>query len=353
MDPSNETTMLRVGVVGLGMGRHHVEAFSNHPNAEVVAISDLDPKRLEDIGNQYGVANRYTAFEEMLEKESLDIVGIATPNFLHRPIALAAIAAGCHVFCEKPMAMNAGEAQEMIDAANAAGRRIMIDFSYRFSDQSQALYAEVQKDTLGDVYFGRAVWLRRDGMPGFGGWFGQKDKSGGGPLIDLGVHRLDFALWLMGYPKPAWVVGATYDHLARQKADAEEKLYDVEDMAVAMIRFENGATLELEASWASHIQEPEFMETRLLGTKAGLLQRNVGGGYAWETELYYHRDGEAVDHKLEIPEGQGTTGPEHFVDSIVSDSPHMATGEEGLIVMKILDAIYASAERNEPVILNG
>ncbi len=344
---------LRVGVIGLGMGRHHCTAFAAHPNSNVVAVADLDAERLGRVGDEFGIEARYASYEEMLKKESLDIVGIATPTFLHRPMTLAALEAGCHAFCEKPMAMNADDARVMRDAANTAGKRIMIDFSFRFTEVSQALHAEVEKGVLGDIYYGRSIWLRRNGIPGFGGWFGQKDKSGGGPLIDLGVHRLDFALWLMGYPEPEWVVGATYDHLASKRAAAAGERYDVEDIAVAMIRFKNGATLEIEASWEGHIQERELMETRLLGTEGGLLQKNIDGGYAWENEFYFEKDGELIDFTPDISEDTGISGPAHFVDAIINDEPHTATGDEGLICMQILDAIYQSAESNRPVMLDG
>ncbi|MCX7806961.1 MAG: Gfo/Idh/MocA family oxidoreductase, partial [Planctomycetota bacterium] len=168
----------------------------------------------------------YTSAEDMLAKEHLDAVSIATPNKFHAPLTLAAIAAGCHVLCEKPMAMNAVEAREMLDAAQKAGKRLMINFSYRFNEMSMALKQQVDAGLLGEIYFGRTVWHRRRGLPGFGGWFGQKALSGGGPLIDLGVHRLDLALWLMGYPKPVWVMGSTYQHLGLALAQKQGKTFD-------------------------------------------------------------------------------------------------------------------------------
>ena len=193
---------IRVGVIGLGIGRHHIRGYQSHPNAEVVAIADLDETRLAEVGDQYGVSKRYPSGEQMIATEGLDVVSIATPNKYHKSLTIAALEAGCHVLCEKPMAMNAAEARDMLVAATKAGKRLMIDFSYRFSEQSQVLKAQVDAGVLGEVYFARTLWHRRRGLPRFGGWFGQKALSGGGPLIDLGVHRLDLALWLMGYPRP-------------------------------------------------------------------------------------------------------------------------------------------------------
>ncbi len=340
---------MRVGVIGLGIGRHHIRGYREHPRAEVVAIADTDESRLAEIADEYGVPGSYRNAEEMLSRENLDVVSIATPNIYHKPIALMAFEAGAHVLCEKPPAMNAAEAEEMVAAAEDAGRRLMINFSFRFREESQALKREVDAGTLGDIYFGRTVWHRRRGIPRFGGWFGKKDMSGGGPLIDLGVHRLDLALWLMGYPEPEWVMGSAYNHIGSALARDAGVEFTVEDFAIGLIRFTNGATLEVEASWAGNIQEKELMETRLLGTRGGLLQRNAGGSYDLITELYLERNGSMYDMKLDVASAARTTSTAHFIDAIVNDTEHIATGEEGVTVMKLLDAIYTCAETRKPV----
>ena len=342
---------LRVAVVGLGMGRQHVLRYREHPAADVVAVADVDQGRLEERARELGVPATYVDYRRMLEAEKPDLVSVATPNCFHKEITLAALAAGAHVLCEKPIAMNAAEGREMVEAARTADRRLMINFSFRFNAQSWALKQQVDAGVLGDIYFGRTVWHRRRGMPGFGGWFGRKEMSGGGPLIDLGVHRLDLALWLMGYPRPTWVSGATYNAIGSARARAEEAAFDVEDLAAAFIRFENGASLVLEASWAANIQEKELMETRLLGTRAGLVQRNMDEGYQFEAMLFTESQGYPFDmrlhDKIAVPApGSAMT---HFIDSITSQKPHTATGEEGVVVMEILDAIYRSARTGSPV----
>jgi len=340
---------LRVGVIGLGMGRHHVSIYQQHRQARVVAIADVDTGRLQEIGDKHNVPGRYTDVGEMLSKEELDVVSVTTPNFLHKPLTLACLKAGCHVLCEKPMAMNAAEARQMNKAAAAAGKRIMINFSQRFRPQTQALKREVDKGVLGDVYFARTTWLRRKGLPGFGGWFGQKQLSGGGPLIDLGVHRIDLALWLMGYPKPVWVMGETYNHLGSQIAKRERKQFDVEDMAVGLVKFENGATLEIEASWAGHIKERELMHTRLLGTKGGLVHYNVQDGYQYHAEIYTERKGRQVTITPRVSKKPERYPMTQFIDCILKNEPHDATGEQGYIVMQLLDAIYKSAQQGRPI----
>ena len=353
MTPAGPGRRLRVGVIGLGIGQMHIDGWRQHPQVDVVAIADTDPARLAQVGDKHGIAARHTDPLALLAQADgaggLDVVSLCVPNKHHMPLTLAALGAGCHVLCEKPMALSAAEGRQMLDAARAAGRRLMINFSYRFSAQSRALKAQVDAGFFGDFYFGRSVWHRRRGMPGFGGWFGQKALAGGGPLIDLGVHRLDLALWLMGYPRPTWVLGRCYDPIARAAAAASGKAFDVEDLAAAFITFDNGASLVLEASWAANIREAELMETRLLGTRAGLLQHNVGEGYDFDAHLFYEQGEAQYDLRLHPTGAVGLSAMHDYAQAILTDTPHPAPGEQGLVVMEILDAIYESARRGEPV----
>jgi len=341
---------LKCGVIGLGMGRGHVREFQTHDNAEVVAVADLDASKFKGV-EEFLTADtrRYEDPMEMLQKEALDIVAVAVPNKFHKPLTIEALNRGAHVLCEKPMAMNAEEAEEMLAASQKAGKRLMINFSYRFTSQAWQMKKEIDSGVLGDIYFGRTVWHRRRGLPGLGGWFGIKALSGGGPLIDLGVHRLDLALWFMGHPKPKYVMASTYNHIGSTLAEAQGKLYDVEDLAVALITFENGATLEVEASWAANIKERELMETRLMGTKGGMVQRNLNEGYEYEAELFLERNGCQFDMTPHQPIPNVGSAMHHFVDSIVNDTPHTATAEDGVTVMRLLDAIYLSAAQGKPV----
>jgi predicted dehydrogenase len=340
---------LKVGIIGVGMGKHHLRAFQKHPRSQVTAVADLDEDRLKQVAEEHGVPAAYTTAEAMLAAEELDVAVVATPNKFHKPLTIAALEAGCHVLCEKPMAMNAAEAREMQQAARRTGKRLMINFSFRFTPEAWHLKREVDAGTLGDIYYGETRWLRRRGMPGFGGWFGQKALSGGGPLIDLGVHRLDLALWLMGYPEPAWVLAATHNLMGSRLAEQNGKLFDVEDIAAALIRFKNGATLYVAASWASHIKERELMETRMVGTEGGLVHHNDDEGYHFACELYTDRHGAHVDLTPHGRPPAPASPMEHFGDCILDDRPHTATAAEGVTVMEVIDAIYASAAQGAPV----
>ena len=340
---------LRVGVVGLGMGAWHAQGYQEDGRAEVVALCDVDRSRLEETACKCGVSEVFTDAEGMLRKVKLDAVSIVTPNKFHAPLTIAALRRGLHVLCEKPMAMTVREAERMVAAAQQAKRNLMINFSYRFSDMSYALKQQVEAGVVGEIYFGRTVWHRRRGIPGFGGWFTNKELAGGGPLIDLGVHRLDLALWLMGYPEPVAVSGAAHNVIAKELARKQRKAFTVEDLACGIVKFANGATLMLEASWAVNINEPEHMVTLLCGTKGGLVQKNVGGGYEFTAELYTEEGGNLYTKKLDQALSPAPSAYTEFISSILEKRPPMATGDEGVKVMKILEGIYKSAETGREV----
>jgi predicted dehydrogenase len=340
---------LRLGVVGVGMGRAHARGYQSHPESELVALCDVDGKRLQEAATELGVQQTYTDAIRMFREAGLDAVSIATPNKFHAPLTIAALEQGLHVLCEKPMARTVSEAERMLAAARKARRNLMINFSFRFSDMSFALKQQVDAGVIGEIYFGRTVWHRRRGFPKFGGWFCDKDLAGGGPLIDLGVHRLDLALWLMGYPEPVVVTGSTYDPIARRQAREQNMRYSVEDLACGLIKFANGATLILEASWALNIDENEQMITALYGTKGGLVQKNASGGYQFTAELYTEEDGNLFTKVLDRRLVQAPQSYHEFVNSILEKRPPLATGEDGLKVMKILEGIYKSAEKGREV----
>jgi predicted dehydrogenase len=345
----NMARKLRMGVIGLGMGRAHINGYQTHPDADLVALCDVDEARLGPAAAEFGIDTTYTDAAEMFKNGGLDAVSIAVPNKLHAPLTVAALKAGLHVLCEKPPAMTVSESQRMQAAAERAGKNLMINFSFRFSDMSYALKQQVDAGVVGDIYFGRSVWHRRRGAPKMGGWFGIKEWSGGGPLIDLGVHRLDLALWLMGYPEPVSVSGSTYDPIVPGMAKKEGKQYDVEDLAVGFIKFANGASLVLEASWALNINENEHMVTSLYGDKGGLVQKNVAGGYGFEAEVYTDEGGNLFTKKLDRRLQKAPSSYHEFVDSIRDKRAPMATGAQGVKVMKILEGIYKSAATGKEV----
>lgn len=333
-----DSRRLRVGVIGLGSGCTHIDGWRQHPNVDVVAIADPDADRLDAVGERFDIATCYTCAETMLDIERFDVISVCTPDRFHKALTIAALEAGCHVLCGKPMARSAAEGREMLAAARRTGRRLMLDFPCRFSAQARALKTQVDAGLFGDFYFGRSVWHRRRGRP-----------DDGGSLADLGVHRLDLALWLMGHPRPTWVLGSTHDPIAREGAARGDRACNVGDLATALIRFDNGATLVLEASRATHIGEAELMETRLFGTRAGLLQQNLDGGPRCEAQIFLEQAGTPCDLHLRPAAPEAPSAMYEFAEAILNERPHPAPGEEGLVVMEILDAIHQSARSGEPV----
>ena len=334
---------VRFGIIGLGMGRHHAVQLRQAPHAELVAICDLDMERLERVGDELGVPWRATNYRDLLGSPDIDAVVVALPNSLHSPVSVDALRAGKHVLCEKPMARNAPEAEQMLQTAREVGRLLMVHFNYRFTAPAMALHRYVEAGELGRVYHARSWWHRNRGIPGLGGWFTSKDAAGGGPLIDLGVHRLDLALWLMGYPQAVAVSGATYDFLGKELAQRSRSTYDVEDMASAFVRFADGSTLIIEASWAGNSEHAEEMLTQVYGTRAGILHRN-SNGYEFEARLFREEHGSYVTVVPQLVPDDFDNPQEHFARCILEDRQPIATGEQGLQVMRILDAIYLSAQ---------
>lgn len=342
---------VKVGIMGSGnIGRVHLEGFKD-AGAEVVALCDVDEKRTRALAEEFDVPGVYTDYRRMLEEADINTVSVCTPNVFHAPMSIAALEAGKHVICEKPLSINAIEAEKIVQAASASGKKFMVAFCNRFRADTQLLKSFIESGELGRIYYAKAAWLRRRGIPGFGGWFTNKETAGGGPLIDLGVHMLDLTLWLMGNPQARAASGSVYAEFGPRGLGAgtwgfreSGGKYDVEDLAVGFIRLENGAALHLEASWASNV-EKDASSVVLMGDEGGAVIDTSG-----VLKIHKEMHGAQVDiipqlrpnkpHKVEIV---------HFVDCIREDKEPMATGEQGLEVMRILDAIYQSSATGQEV----
>ena len=341
----------KIALIGCGgMGTHHLLSYQTIPDVKIVAICDIYPGRAEDRVERFAPdAKAYTDYREVLEIPGLDAVDICTPNYLHSIIAVETLNKGLHVFCEKPDAVSVEEALKMKAAAEANDRVLMVMRNNRYSPESQFLKKYIEDGKMGEIYAGRCGWQRRRGIPGKGGWFTTKEQSGGGPLIDLGVHMIDLAMWLMGNPTPVAVSGCTFSKFA--DTDVSDSVnskfgdkvsggtFDVEDLAMGFIRFDNGACLQIEFSWASNIEkERTFVE--LLGTKAGASWPNL--------KIFTEEYGSTVDvvpaistkdfsgHKLNLI---------HFVDVLQGRAEPAFVPQQGVNMISILTAMYESAEK--------
>jgi predicted dehydrogenase len=352
--------MLKVGVVGLGIGRWHGQNFASHPRCEVVACCDLNDHLVNITVEKHNlpVENGYRDYRKMFadaKRTGLEAISIALPNKFHAPVAVAAFKAGLHVLVEKPMAMSAAEARHMQAAAGTAGKTLMVNFSYRFEAESRAMKRIVESGELGEIYFGRTVWHRRRGWPGMGlgSWFATKAMSGGGPLMDLGVHRLDLAMWLMGNPHPVSVSASAFDHLGKAQAKADGKEFDVEDLGCALIRFDNGATLLLEASWACNSDKTEEMLTQLYGTQGGIVQRNIDGTEQFELHVMGESHGTRWTREIDAVTEPAPKSFHEFVDACLEGREPLVTAQHGINVQVVLDAIYKSAATGKEVRIVG
>lgn len=352
---TNNSSKVRVGVIGVGIGKAHLKGYSGVPEADVVALCDLDENRAKETAQQFELhdAAIHTDHRALLDDPNIDAVSVCLPNFLHQPIALEALDAGKHVICEKPLALNAALGQDIADAAKRNDKKCMVAQVNRFRDDSQYLKQIIDQQQLGDVYYAHCGVLRRSGIPGYGGWFTTKSKSGGGPLIDLGVHLLDLTWWLAGCPNPVSVTGVTYAEFGPHKKGIgphgfgknPEGTFDVEDLAVALIRFDNGLTINLEVSWALHVDKTR-MWSNLFGTK---------GGCQWGNGLFIHTDNNGAPSDAEINVSAGDNWKnemQHFIDSILNNTTPNPDANQGVTMMKMLDAIYESAKTKREVVIS-
>lgn len=344
--------MIRLGIVGFGgIARHMLRNAEGLESGEFVAVAEPREESRQEAVDKFGLA-AYESVEDLLDAGAVDAVYVATPNKFHAPVTVQCLEAGLHVFCEKPIALNAAEGQQMIDAAARAGRKLSVNLSFRQTGQARALKQLADEGRFGQVYFARTGWVRNRGIPRGSGWFGDKALAGGGPLIDLGVHRIDLALWLMGHPTPVSVSGATYDLLGKDICAGRGQDFSVEDLAAGFVRFENGACLQVAVSWAANSEWAEDMYTYVYGTQAGAAHRHVKGTYKFEA-VVWTADGEAVKAKKLRKLPPNSFHLQDFVNAISEDGPVPVDPEDALNVQKIIDGLYESARTGGEVRLAG
>ena len=352
MAKSKGKKKLRVAVIGAGgIAGTHMRYFSEMADVELVAVADVVEQSARQRAEEFDIPEVFTDYRRMLRQVEVDAVSVCTPNGLHARCSIAALDAGAHVLVEKPLAMSAREGEKMLAAARRNRRSLIIGFQQRFDPKVQFIKRAVDDGQLGRVLFARVRALRRRGIPNWG-VFGRKELQGGGPLIDIGVHALEATHYAMGTPRPVAASGSTYTYLGdrpstvlSQWPDWDHKTYTVEDLAVGQIRFDNGATLHIESSFAAHIEKSE-MDFTLMGEK--------GGANLNPPALFCDLN----DHMVSIQPDWLPSGPAadifaikmcDFVDHALHGKPSTAPGEHGQMVQKMLDGIYASAAKGREV----
>lgn len=355
----------RVGIVGCGgiANGKHLPSLSKLANVELAAFCDIVPERAEEAAAKYGIdgAKVYADYREMLKEEKLDIVHVLTPNDSHAEISIAALEAGNHVMCEKPMAKSEADARKMVEAAKRTGKKLTIGYNNRFRPDSLHLKKLCEEGKLGHIYYAKAHAIRRRAVPTWG-VFLDEEKQGGGPLIDIGTHALDLTLWMMDNYKPKVVLGTTYHELSQRENAAnawgpwDPKKFTVEDSAFGMIVMENGATVVLESSWALNSLEVDESKCSLSGTEAGADMKNGLRINGEEFGRLYTKEVDLGAGGVAFYEGKAENAADtemrSWIEAVDKDLEPVVTPEQACVVSEILEAIYESARTGKAVYMN-
>lgn len=364
---------IKVGIVGCGFiaNRKHLPMLSLHEDVEIVAFCDIIQERAEASRKQFGSADAkvYLKYQDVIARKDIDIVHVCTPNSSHAEITIAALQSGKHVMCEKPMAKTSADAKAMLDAAKASGKKLTIGYQNRFRSDSQFIKGLCDKGELGDIYLGKGFATRRRGVPTWG-VFMNKELQGGGPLIDLGTHALDLTLWMMNNYEPVSALGSTFDMIGKMGSPAnsmgpwDPDHYEVEDSAFGMVKFKNGATVILEASWAINMIVSNEAMTMLCGTKGGVdmfpasgpivriadfqsaddLNVRVNGENNGKLFIQnYAMGAEFISNGKKEDMSGGALEMSTWLNAIRHDTDVVVKPEQAYTVTRILEAIYQSA----------
>ena len=361
-----EQKRLKVGIIGCGgiANGKHMPSIKAVNMSDMVAFCDLIEERAVKAAKEYGVpgAKVYTDYKELLADPEIDVVHVCTPNRSHAEISIDALHAGKHVMCEKPMAKCAADARLMVKAAQETGKKLTIGYQHRHKASAQYLKSIIGRGDLGDMYYAEALAVRRRGTPNWGVFLNEYEQ-GGGPLIDIGTHALDLTLWTMNNYKPKYVVGTVYHKLNNDRetgnawGDWDPEKFTTEDSAFGFIVMENGATIDLSASWALNTLDVEEARTMLCGTKAGADMHNgelhingVKHGKQYVTTPNMKKKG--VDFYEGSSDDPKVMEQRVFVDAVRGEGELTVKPEQAFVVTQILDAIYQSAKTGKPVYFN-
>lgn len=342
---------LRVGLIGAGgiARTAHLPALARlGALADLTAVADVQLNVAEQAALDYHIPFYFANYQVMLEQADLDAVFVCTPNKYHAPASIAALQAGCHVLCEKPPAVTSVEAEQMAQAATESGRIMSYGFHYRHAFEVETLRRFIQAGELGDIYAATCLAIRRRGIPGWG-VFTNRELQGGGPLIDIGVHMLDAALYLMGYPEPLAAYGVTYQKLGTRPGvgllgawDAQH--FSVEDMARGMVQLAGGASIIVDTAFAANVAPRETMQVRLMGDQ--------GGADLFPPRIYQERHGALLDVAPTFQKQERDCyelQAEHFLRSCLGEVSPISTPEQGVILTRIIEGLYRSADSGQLV----
>jgi predicted dehydrogenase len=355
---------LRVGVIGLGWaGQQHMAGYAEIADVDLVALAGMETESLQRLGDEYGVPeeHRYPSWQDLVDHGQVDALSIAAPTTLHAPIAVTALDAGMHVLSEKPMAENADAARLMVEAAERNDRVLDVSFNHRKRGHVKILKKIIDAGLLGRIYYAKVGWLRREGIPGLGSWFTRRATAGGGPLMDLGVHMLDIALYLLGEPAVRAVTAATYAEFGPRgkgssgspdKTGVEPGAFDVEDLSTAFLRLQDGGTLLLESSWAQWIPKDRCYVTMYGSDGGASIKWGAPDDPHRTLSIWTEKEGiPATLHPAIPPDGRHAESVRDFIAKVRSGDYSNHRGKQALARAVVIDACYASAEKGAEIIL--
>jgi predicted dehydrogenase len=352
---------LKVGIIGAGgiAQLAHIPSYQANSEVELTAISDINEEKLKQAAKNFNIPKIHTDWKELLE-EDIDIVSICSPNAFHAQQSIEAMEKGKHVLCEKPVCLNSQDVEKIFRVKEKTGRKFMGAFCKRFSGEGQTLKKLVDDQFFGDIYYMKASYLRRRGIPGLGTWFTSKKLAGGGPMMDVGVHMIDLAIYLSGGLMPKLVVGSKYEAF-RDKAthgnwppeklrlgDKQSGKMEVEDLACGFVKLSTGTSLFVEASWAGNSESGSKIS--IFGTKAGMQMPDPSDS---SNPFRFYSDMGSILTDITIPVKKTNPYNEeinHFVNCVKENKETVTTKNEILSVVKIIEGIYKSAETGKPVI---
>lgn len=343
---------IKVAIIGAGQ----IARVSHIPNyqlfsdeIEVVGISDINLQAARELSEQFHIPNYFSNHIEMLEQLKPDSVSVCVPNKFHCQITCDALERGCNVLCEKPPAITVEEAEKMQRMALKHNCLLSFGFHFRYSTEAAFLKDKIEKGEFGDLYAARVQWIRRRGIPGWGN-FTNKEIQGGGPLIDIGVHMLDLAIYLMDYPNIDYVCATAHQKIGKKKGvglmgDWDSDKFTVEDALFGFIKFKNGASINFETSFALNIKEKDIRNVQVFGDKLGAtvfpLETFGEDGSQLVNNVYPFKETEDLHYKSIA----------NFVNACLGKETLIVTAEQAVYIQKLICALYDSAESGKPIIL--
>ena len=339
---------VRVGIVGMGIGKVNGRALDANPRGEIVAICDIVPEKMDVFEEELArPVKKYVSYRKMCRDPEVDAVFVGTPNQVHVPVALEAVRNDKHVLCTKPLADSGRAAARLLPAAEASGVVNMMSLSMRYSPECRYVRSQIDTGMFGRLYYARARSVRRSGIPDWNEGF---IEAGGGALRDMGVHALDAAWWLMGMPRPitaTGVAGAKFGPRGLGYWDYKVpprsywKRYGSDDYAGGLIRLEGGRGIYVESFWASH--QPEEFQVELFGTKAGASLP--------PPKMYRTVNGAPQNIEVHLPTGPSAWDliADHFIECILDGVKCRAPLRHGLIVQQMMEAVLNSAKKGKEV----